>query len=79
MKDIVNHLIPFILPITVLVLVPQWIEPNIVVSSIPVLLLGSAFIGLEHLVMLLTLLSFIRIGKGILALWIPAKEFIEIR
>ncbi len=76
MKYILQHLISFLLPITVLIIIPWWIEPHpVLASGLPLvagLLIGT--IGLT--VMALTILSFIRIGKGTLAPWSPTRKLV---
>jgi len=65
-----------ILPITVLILVPLYIERNISIKNIWTLLTGL-FIMLTGLIaMIVTISAFIRIGKGTLAPWNPTGKMI---
>lgn len=76
MKHILKQLFSFILPITVLVIVPLWIEKHRVVDFSFRLLCGIALMAIGLIVMGLTILSFIRIGRGTLAPWSPTKKLV---
>ena len=76
MKNVIKQLISFILPVTVLILVPLYIEKNITVRFVPALLPGLVFICMGLSVMALTILTFIRIGKGTLAPWSPTRKLV---
>lgn len=76
MKTVMKQIVSFILPIGVLILVPLWIEndwtAHVGVLLIPALL--AVVVGL--VVMIITISSFIRIGKGTLAPWSPTKKLV---
>jgi len=75
---ILKNIFSFILPITVLILVPRWIEKSWTVPSYVNLVAGSTLglIGLS--VMAVTITSFIRIGKGTLAPWSPTQKLVVV-
>ena len=64
MKNVLKQLFSFILPVTVLILVPLDIEPNISVHHISVLVAGIFFISIGLCIMIITITKFFRIGKG---------------
>ena len=66
----------FILPITVLIIVPLWIEDDWTIHINISLVLGILLIVLGLIIMVLTISSFIRIGKGTLAPWSPTKRLV---
>jgi len=66
----------FILPITVTVIVPLWIENNWTIHLSAPFVCGLLLIVLGLIVMVLTISSFIRIGKGTLAPWSPTKKLV---
>jgi protein-S-isoprenylcysteine O-methyltransferase Ste14 len=75
MIAVIKNLFSFILPITVLIIIPIYIEQDFTI--IPV----NALIGLPLIIaglsaMFLTISSFIRIGKGTLAPWSPTKKLV---
>jgi protein-S-isoprenylcysteine O-methyltransferase Ste14 len=76
MKVVIKNILSLVLPFTVLVLVPRWIEKNWTIPSYANLIVGSALglIGLS--VMAITISSFIRIGKGTLAPWSPTQRLV---
>ena len=76
MKNVIKQLISFILPVTVLILVPLYIEKNMTVPFMPALVAGLVFICMGLSVMALTILTFIRIGKGTLAPWSPTRKLV---
>jgi len=76
MKNIIKQIISFILPITVLIIVPINIEFDISVKSIISLTGGLILICLGLYIMFLTISSFIKIGKGTLAPWSPTKKLV---
>ena len=76
MKNSFKQIISFILPITVLIIVPFNIEPDITVKSIPTLTGGLLLMCLGLYFMFLTISAFIRIGKGTLAPWSPTKKLV---
>ena len=76
MKNVIENIVSFILPITVLIIVPLWIESDWTIHINICLFLGSLLIALGLMVMILTISSFIRIGKGTLAPWSPTKSLV---
>jgi protein-S-isoprenylcysteine O-methyltransferase Ste14 len=76
MKNFLKQMFSFILPVTVLVVVPLWIEREWRVDMNANLLLGVILIVTGLTVMVLTISSFIRIGKGTLAPWSPTKKLV---
>jgi hypothetical protein len=71
---LLRHLISFILPITVLIIIPLSIESNFHLEKLWTTILGSIFICLGLAVVMLTVKMFIQIGKGTLAPWDPTKK-----
>lgn len=76
MKSFLKHLLSFILPITVLVIVPLLIEKSLTVKINAVSTIGFAVILLGLTLMFLTIRMFIRIGKGTLAPWHPTRKLV---
>jgi protein-S-isoprenylcysteine O-methyltransferase Ste14 len=76
LKNIFKQLFSLILPITVLILIPLGIEKKIRIGSIWTFIPGILLIIVGLTVMIITILSFIRIGKGTLAPWSPPKKLI---
>ena len=76
MKNLLNQIVSFILPVTVLVIVPLWIEKNRTLYGGSHLFLGLTLILAGLIIMVSTISSFIRIGKGTLAPWSPTKRFV---
>jgi protein-S-isoprenylcysteine O-methyltransferase Ste14 len=76
MAIILRHLFSFILPVTVLIVIPYLIERNLAVrwhwATIP----GGVFIFLGLGIMILTIRMFARIGKGTLAPWDPTRKLV---
>lgn len=78
MKNILKQIISFILPITVLIIVPFIIEKDISVKHLSFLLVGLLFMIVGLSLMIITITSFIKIGKGTLAPWSPTKKLVII-
>jgi protein-S-isoprenylcysteine O-methyltransferase Ste14 len=76
MMTVIKNIVSFILPITVLIIVPLWIENAWTIHFGLSLICGSLLIVLGLAVMVLTISSFIRIGKGTLAPWSPTKKLV---
>jgi protein-S-isoprenylcysteine O-methyltransferase Ste14 len=76
MKNLLKQIVSFILPVTVLILVPLYIERNISVKNFTTLLTGLMIMCAGLFVMTMTISAFIRIGKGTLAPWNPTKKLI---
>lgn len=76
MKTFLKNLFSFILPITVLIIVPYFIEPDKRVTVDVVSALGGLFMLAGLTLMFLTIRMFIRIGKGTLAPWHPTRKLV---
>jgi protein-S-isoprenylcysteine O-methyltransferase Ste14 len=76
MTNILKQIFSFILPVSVLVAVPLWIEKNQTLHFGFHLFAGLALILLGLTMMVITISSFIRIGKGTLAPWSPTKKLV---
>ena len=76
MKKTFKQIISFILPITVLIIVPLWIEPDWTIHGGVTLVFGVLLVVLGLIMMSSTISSFIRIGKGTLAPWSPTKRLV---
>jgi len=76
MKNVLKQIFSFILPVTVLVLVPLWIEKDFTIRVGINLIFGLILILAGLNVMVVTISSFIRIGKGTLAPWSPTQKLV---
>jgi protein-S-isoprenylcysteine O-methyltransferase Ste14 len=76
MKNILKQLFSFILPVTVLIIVPMAIEKNRSVTDIRQALEGFVFVCIGLWMMIVTIHSFIGKGKGTLAPWSPTSKLI---
>jgi protein-S-isoprenylcysteine O-methyltransferase Ste14 len=76
MKNVIKHITSFILPVTVLIIVPWMIEFDFSIKNIIAFIFGLVLIFSGLCVMAVTITSFIRIGKGTLAPWFPTKKLI---
>ena len=76
MINVLKQIFSFILPITVLVIVPLWIEKDWTADIRFSFFCGSIVILLGLTIMTLCISSFIRIGKGTLAPWSPTKKLV---
>lgn len=76
MINILKQIFSFVLPVTVLIIVPLCIEKNISMHGIIPLLAGILIIFAGLSVMIVTISMFIRIGKGTLAPWSPTRKLI---
>ena len=65
MKNLLKQIVSFILPVTVLVIVPLWIEKDWTIHADFRLVFGLILILFGLVVMGLTISSFIRIGRNI--------------
>jgi protein-S-isoprenylcysteine O-methyltransferase Ste14 len=73
---ILRHLISFILPVTVLVVVPYLIERDLHLTWFWTTIPGTVLICFGLLIIILTIRMFIRIGNGTLAPWDPTRKLI---
>src|ERR1035437_4834644 len=76
MKNVLKQIFSFILPVTVLIIIPLEIEKNISYHNITALLTGLFIISVGLYIMIVTISKFIRIGKGTLAPWSPTRKLI---
>jgi protein-S-isoprenylcysteine O-methyltransferase Ste14 len=76
MKNLIKQIFSFILPFTVLVIVPLCIEKNRSVQVSIHLFAGLSVILVGLTIIVITISSFIRIGKGTLAPWSPTKKLV---
>src|SRR5215212_7447030 len=76
MKNLLKQIVSFILPITVLVIVPLWIEKIWTINKGINLIFGLMLIFSGLIIMALTISSFIQTGKGTLAPWSPTKRLV---
>jgi protein-S-isoprenylcysteine O-methyltransferase Ste14 len=76
MVNILKQIFSFILPITVLVIVPVWIEKNWMININFSLFAGSMLVLTGVMIMAVCISSFIRIGRGTLAPWSPTKKLV---
>jgi protein-S-isoprenylcysteine O-methyltransferase Ste14 len=70
------HLISFILPFTVIILIPCWIERNITIGNIWIFLTGLIITCFGLYLIYSTIFLFIKYGKGTLAPWSPTKNLV---
>lgn len=70
-----KQLASFILPVTVLIIVPLWIEDHAMIHMMS-LIFGSLLIITGLVLMTLTIAAFIKIGRGTLAPWSPTRKLV---
>ncbi len=71
-----RHLFSFILPLTVLVIVPIFIEDDFHLSGLWSAITGIIIMCAGMLIIIKTIHMFIRIGRGTLAPWDPTRNLI---
>ena len=76
MKNLLKQIFSFILPITVLVFVPLWIEKDWTIRVNFSLFAGSILVLIGLMIMVVCISAFIRIGRGTLAPWSPTKKLV---
>jgi protein-S-isoprenylcysteine O-methyltransferase Ste14 len=76
MTNILKQIFSFILPITVLVIVPAWIEKNWTININFLVFAGSTLVLIGLMIMVVCISSFIRIGRGTLAPWSPTRKLV---
>jgi protein-S-isoprenylcysteine O-methyltransferase Ste14 len=76
MKSIAKQMLSFILPITALIIVTLSVENDYSARNLVALWSGLLLICTGLLIMLVTISSFIRIGKGTLAPRSPTKKLV---
>jgi protein-S-isoprenylcysteine O-methyltransferase Ste14 len=72
----IKQLISFILPITVLIIIPLLIERNVSIKNLATLSAGFIIMCIGVFIMSMTISGFIRIGKGTLAPWSPTRKLV---
>jgi protein-S-isoprenylcysteine O-methyltransferase Ste14 len=77
MKNVIKQLFSFILPVTILILIPLWIESDISVKNLLTFIPGLILICTGLFLLVMTISKFIRIGKGTLAPWSPTKRLVS--
>lgn len=75
-KPTLKQLSSLILPVTVLILVPLWIEKDISIKNNFAFAAGILVILTGLTVMIVTISSFVTIGKGTLAPWFPTGKLV---
>ena len=76
MKNILRQIVSFILPVTVLILIPLDIERNISVRNYALFFIGLIIMAIGLFLLVMTVGTFIRVGKGTLAPWSPPKKLV---
>ena len=76
MRFLFKQLTSLLLPITVLILVPLWIEKDFSVKYFAALVSGAVFMVIGLTLITLTIFQFITFGKGTLAPWFPTGKLI---
>ena len=76
MKNLLKQLLSLILPITVLILLPLSIENNFSIGLTFISIIGLLLMCFGLFVMIWTISTFIKIGKGTLAPWSPTRKLI---
>jgi protein-S-isoprenylcysteine O-methyltransferase Ste14 len=76
MNKVIQQVTSFILPVTVLIIVPLCIERDISVKHTSTLVTGLFIMILGLALMTVTIMSFIKTGRGTLAPWSPTKKLI---
>lgn len=76
MWTIVKNIFSFILPVTVLILVPRWIEREWTIANGFQTGVGGLVMLIGLSIVIICISAFIRIGKGTLAPWSPPKYFV---
>lgn len=75
-SNLLKHLSSLILPITVLILVPVWIEKDISIKNIFSFAAGILIMLTGFTILFVTIFSFVTIGKGTLAPWFPSGKLV---
>jgi protein-S-isoprenylcysteine O-methyltransferase Ste14 len=76
LKSFTKHIFSFILPITVLIIIPLSIEKNLSFKNIFAIIAGLFIICIGLFLIAVTISLFSRIGKGTLAPWSPTKKLV---
>lgn len=75
---ILQQLSSLLLPFTVLVLVPIWIEKNLSLKDPLALVAGILPMALGSFMLVTTIHAFIRTGNGTLAPWFPTRKLVVV-
>lgn len=75
-KQLFKQIISFILPFTVLVLVPLCIEKDLSIKNIWTFSIGLIIMLMGLVVLIITIWTMIRNGDGTLAPWIPTNKLV---
>ena len=73
---LLKQLSSLILPVTVLILVPLWIEKDISIQNIFAFAAGILVMLTGLTILFVTIFSFVTIGKGTLAPWFPTGKLV---
>ncbi len=76
MNSVLKQLFSLILPISVLILIPLTIENNFSIGFTFYSIIGFFLVCIGLYILILTISTFIRIGKGTLAPWSPTIKLI---
>lgn len=76
MINILKQIFSFVLPVTVLVIVPMWVEKDWTVTMSFHFFAGCTVMAIGLAIMFMTITLFMRVGKGTLAPWSPPKHFV---
>jgi protein-S-isoprenylcysteine O-methyltransferase Ste14 len=76
MRKILKQLLSFILPVTVLIIVPLFLEPNISIKHLMSFIPGLVLMIIGLSIVVITVSAFIRKGDGTLAPWSPTKKLV---
>jgi protein-S-isoprenylcysteine O-methyltransferase Ste14 len=76
MYSILKHLFSFILPLTVLVIVPFAIESKFTISVAIEFLIGTLFATVGIVILAVTASDLRRFGKGTIAPWNPTRKLV---
>jgi protein-S-isoprenylcysteine O-methyltransferase Ste14 len=78
MRKFIRQGFSFILPITVLIIVPFSIEQEITIKNLPAFLIGFLIMLVGLTLIAKTVSALTRIGDGTLAPWSPTKKLVTI-
>ena len=76
LRSILLNLFSLILPVTALILVPCWIEPQLARGGEAAFTAGLGLMLIGLLIMAHTIAAFIVIGRGTLAPWSPTSRLV---
>jgi protein-S-isoprenylcysteine O-methyltransferase Ste14 len=75
-QKVLTNLVSFVLPITVLYVVPEWLTGFTPVKLTALVYPGIVLLLVGLIMLALTIIAFIRKGKGTLAPWSPTKKLV---